>query len=348
MKKLKVLIFIIFFLFVIKFNIFSQENRFNSNSYYFNVVPRIWGIDAIFTFYSNYIFWIGGGYESFAYFRDNEFNIVDDIFNENTKLKIIDADLKLGYQSIYKNIIYMVFYKLRMVQYDSFKNSLFEKNNLKDINGILQNSLFFDIIFINYDVTDSMIGKGVSFDNSMEFCIFNYLNDFNNFLNYLRVTSKFSIYNIIFEGHMLTIQLNSRFILDYIVGDQVPIDSLSRIGGISCSAGIGGTIRGVPSYLGDGYLKSILNIDLTFYFIKLLKSTSFSLVYPGILFFFDTGYSGGYIRDINLKELTVEKLYKSVGIGIIIPIVIIDLRIYGTYFINKSYFSYLIEIGPHF
>lgn len=348
MKKSNIFVLLLLFLLFSSLQIIAQESEFNNSLFSFNIVPRIWGTDVIFMFGDNITLWVGGGYESFAYFRDSSFNIVQDIYNESTKLEMWNADFKLGYSAMFNKLNIDTFLKTRVISYDYSSDSLFALNNLNDRNGIFQNSIFFDISWTNLSLADSFLKKGFELDNSFEYAFFNYLNNFKIFYPFFRISTSITHYSILLDNQFIGLTLNNRLIVDYLNGNTVPVDALARIGGISNPAAIGGAIRGIPSYFGDGYFKSVFNNDLEIYFKNFLKSFSFS-VYAGIVLFFDMGITEGHNKNISFNSfLSLDNFYKTAGIGLIIPILIVDFRIYGTYFINKKLFSYLFEIGPHF
>lgn len=348
---------IILSIFILVIIVFSQ-NIFGQNIS-FSFSPRLWGID-FFLFLNDFpvkfdnfasiqtIIGIGGGWESYGYFRDSSNNPVqyDEssaysfYFNRIDIIGTFGLSFMFFYNEFYGKYLTQIRFKF-VTDYQSYeqensnKATYLSQSNLIDKEGIFQNSFLieFYLDLLKYSSKYHSM-RGLDFYIGYEI----FPQFINQIANFTRLLAKIRGYLPILEKEEISIYLANRVLFYYIPqsSDYIPVSALTM-------GSLGYTIRGVKWCQYEGTIKLNNNFDIRIFFPKIFGQ---SLVIPGIVLFFDCGIND-YERLDGIIDFS--KTQFSTGIGLITVVLGIDLiDFYLDYNINEKLISFALRFSLYF
>jgi len=305
------------------------------------------------------VLWVsaGGGYQSANYFSAAD----DSSPPSEAGYTCINADWRLGLaQGILfkadqdRNLLEAVlFYKGKYQHYIDEAGIL---AGTPEAGGLLQNSILGGLV-LDSTVRDDLYvtQRGVYGALTAELAPQGLLNDRAGVSNYTRLALLLSGFLPVLSRREVSIYLADRLLFDALLGEeaQIPVSARTTFGGLSKLPigynpfrGLGGSVRGLPRELFDGYVKAANNFDVRLHFPALRL---FNLVTPGLMAFFDAG-----VYDRRTWRLSFDPVWLSAGGGLVLFALGFDFILYGNCFLNPPdspnirRFTLDLGLGAHF
>jgi hypothetical protein len=301
----------------------------------FSFSPRLWGLD-FYLFLNDFpvklvdfasmqtLLGIGGGWESYGYFRDLSNNPVQYSDNPTYAFYFNRIDLigtfGLGFLFFYNEFYGKYISQLRfkfLVDYQSYeqesdgKPTYLSQTTLPDKEGIFQNSFAIELYidFLKFSSKYHSI-RGVDFLFSYEI----FPQFMNEIANFSRIQAKFRGFLTILENENLSIYLADRIFFYYIpqTSSYIPISALTM-------GSLGYSMRGINWCQYEGTIRLLNNFDIRIFTPQIFEQ---SYIIPGLILFFDIGLND--YQNLN-GTLDFSNLQYSTGIGLVIVALGIDL-----------------------
>jgi hypothetical protein len=318
---------------------------------------RLWGIDLEFIYeglqFINGVdtnLWIsaGGGGETIGFYREGldgttPYTPPDTgtdlgLFNRSNFLWTLGLSQGLIYdETNQRNLLeLMAYYRSSSETYTKLNgiNANIFSTNLKDKDGILQNSALVGIVYKGIALDpDTQVKQGIYAEATYESAP----KSMNEIADFTRLNTTATGFWPLLENESYCLFLGDRIMYDKLDGAYIPINARSSFGGVSVfsgitSPGLGGTIRGVGPGRFDGYNKVINNLDLRMTFPELIQG---GWMIPGIIIYYDLGFTDNLTGQVDTSQI-----YSSAGLSLFahlkLSLVELDLGLSNDYFINEN------------
>ncbi|HPC37869.1 MAG TPA: hypothetical protein PLF21_01025 [Exilispira sp.] len=346
------ILIILFFLFFFSQFILGQSLNFSFS-------PRLWGLD-FYLFLNDFpaklgqaatlqtIIGIGGGWESYGYFRDvnnypvpySDNSAYSFYFNRIDIIGTFGIGFLFFYNDNYNKYLSQLRFKF-IIDYQSYEQENNDKptylslTNLQDKEGIFQNyfavEFYFDLL--KYSSKFHSI-KGIDFLLSYEI----FPSFINQVANFSRFQAKFRGYLTLIESSEFTIYLADRIFFYYIPQSSVyiPVSALTM-------GSLGYSMRGINWCQYEGTIELINNFDIRVFLPSLFNQ---SYIIPGLVLFFDLGINDFQNLDGNIN---FEDLQYTTGIGLVIVVFGIDfIDFYLDYNIKEEKLAFKLRFSLYF
>ncbi|MCR4422680.1 MAG: hypothetical protein NUV32_09445 [Exilispira sp.] len=325
----------------------------------FSFSPRLWGLD-FYLFLNDFpaklgdfatiqmILGIGGGWESYGYFRDTSNNPLP--YSENSpyafyfnRIDLIGT-FGLGFLFFYNEFYGKYTSQLRfkfLVDYQSYeqdsdgKPTLLSQTNLPDKEGIFQNSFAIEL-YIDFLKYSSKYHTIRGMDLLVSYEIFPQF--INEIANFSRIQVKLRGFLTILENDNLSIYLADRVYFYYIpqTSSYIPISALTM-------GSLGYSMRGINWCQYEGTIRLLNNFDIRIFLPQIFGQ---SYIIPGLILFFDFGTND--YQDLN-GVFGFSNLQYSTGIGLVIVALGIDLiDFYLDYNLKESQLYFKLRFSLFF
>lgn len=353
MKK-NLFIGLILFLFLSLFSISTLAQSIG-----FSFSPRLWGLD-FFVYINDFpakigdlatfqtIIGVGGGWETYGYFRDASNNPVPYVENSNfsfyfNRINVIGT-FGISYLFAYNEFYgkYLGQFRLKFIsdfqsysQESDNKPTYLSTTNLSDKKGIFQNSLTieFYLDMLKYSSKFHTI-KGLDF-------LINY-DIFPSFINeiadFTRLQARIRGYAVIVENENFSVYIADKLHFYYIPisSNYIPVSALTM-------GSLGYVLRGVNWCQYEGTIRLTNNFDIRFFLPTIFNQ---SFIYPGLILFFDIGANDYENLD---NKLDFSKMEYSTGAALVLVVFGIDLLdFYLDYNIKTSQLSFKLRFSLFF
>lgn len=196
-------------------------------------------------------------------------------------------------------LYFSIFYKgVREWYYED--RDIFFKSDLADREGLLQNSVVFELAVDSVLVDrESGMRRGFFTNATFEYAPNQFFNSYLGDADFRKYYAQFKFFVPLHEfnkeSHFSCLYFGNSTMADYVTGSEIPIYARHHIGSLTVYGGLGGLIRGYESYRFDSGLKLANRSE----FRLLLKKIPINSLFKGKAYlrfsaisFFDMGYYG--------------------------------------------------------
>ena len=166
--------------------------------------------------------------------------------------------------------------------------------DLPDRGGIFQNSLLLGAAYEGVAKNDHTVKEGLQAEASVEYGPSFLVSAAGGAVSFLRVNATARAFLPIWDaapdrdGNLFSVYAGDFVSVDWVTGDQVPLNVRQSFGGRSPRTGLGGAVRGVDSGSMDANFKAVNNLE-----VRVLGPALFlPTIVPGLVAYVDAGCFG--------------------------------------------------------